>query len=74
MDLTESMVRHIAQEVFGSAKVQYNEEEIDLESAWTRLHIVDAVKEAYRCRLHQIKSDEEESLQLKNMVLKLLII
>ncbi|MDN8760331.1 amino acid--tRNA ligase-related protein, partial [Staphylococcus aureus] len=40
MDLTESMVRHIAQEVLGSAKVQYNGEEIDLESAWTRLHIV----------------------------------
>ena len=58
MDLTESMVRHIAQEVFGSAKVQYNEEEIDLESAWTRLHIVDAER-SYRCRLHQIKSDEE---------------
>ena len=28
MDLTENMVRHIAQEVFGSAKVQYNDEEI----------------------------------------------
>ena len=46
MDLTESLIRHIAQEVFGSAKVQYNGEEIDLESSWTRLHIVDAVKEA----------------------------
>ena len=44
MDLTESMVRHIANEVLGSAKVQYNGETIDLESAWTRLHIVDAVK------------------------------
>ena len=59
MDLTESMVRHIAQEVFGSAKVQYNEEEIDLESAWTRLHIVDAVKEATGVDFYQIKSDEE---------------
>ena len=38
MDLTENMVRHIAQEVFGSAKVQYNDEEIDLESSWKRLH------------------------------------
>jgi lysyl-tRNA synthetase class 2 len=32
MDLTESMVRYIAQTVLGSAKVQYNGEEIDLES------------------------------------------
>ena len=31
--------------MFGSAKVQYNDEEIDLESSWKRLHIVDAVKE-----------------------------
>lgn len=29
MDLTESMVRHIANEVLGSAKVQYNGETID---------------------------------------------
>lgn len=43
MDLTESMVRHIANEVLGSAStIQW--ETIDLESAWTRLHIVDAVK------------------------------
>ena len=65
MDLTESMVRHIAQEVFGSAKVQYNEEEIDLESAWTRLHIVDAVKEATGVDFYQIKSDEEAIVAAK---------
>ena len=44
MDLTESMVRHIAQTVLGSAKVQYNGEEIDLESDWKRLHIVELLK------------------------------
>lgn len=59
MDLTESLIRHIAQEVFGSAKVQYNGEEIDLESSWTRLHIVDAVKEATGVDFYQVKSDEE---------------
>ena len=59
MDLTESMVRHIAQEVFGSAKVQYNGEEIDLESSWRRLHIVDAVKEATGVNFYDVQSDEE---------------
>ena len=59
MDLTESMVRHIAQEVFGSAKVSYNDEEIDLESSWRRLHIVDAVKEATGVNFYDVKTDEE---------------
>ena len=59
MDLTESMVRHIAQEVLGSAKVQYNGTEIDLESSWKRLHIVDAVKEATGVDFYNVKSDEE---------------
>ena len=44
--------------MFGSAKVQYNDEEIDLESSWKRLHIVDAVK-SYRCRFYNVNSDEE---------------
>lgn len=59
MDLTESMVRYIAQTVLGSAKVQYNGEEIDLESDWKRLHIVDAVKEATGVNFYNVKTDEE---------------
>ncbi len=59
MDLTESMVRHIAKEVLGSAKVQYGGETIDLESPWTRLHIVDAVKEATGVDFYNVTSDEE---------------
>ncbi|MBO0928768.1 lysine--tRNA ligase [Staphylococcus sp. 30400_3112M30941] len=59
MGLTESMVRHIANEVLGSAKVQYGEEMIDLESPWTRLHIVDAVKEATGVDFYNVTSDEE---------------
>ncbi|EHJ08356.1 lysine--tRNA ligase [Staphylococcus simiae] len=59
MDLTESMVRHIAQNVFGSAKVQYNGETIDLESSWRRLHMVDAVKEATGVDFYEVNSDEE---------------
>ncbi|HDY9430496.1 TPA: lysine--tRNA ligase [Staphylococcus argenteus] len=59
MDLTESIVRHIANEVLGSAKVQYGGETIDLESPWTRLHMVDAVKEATGVDFYNVTSDEE---------------
>ncbi|RDY66523.1 lysine--tRNA ligase [Halobacillus sp. SY10] len=45
MNLTENMVAHIAKEVLGTTKVTYNEQEIDLEPEWTRLHMVDAIKE-----------------------------
>ena len=58
---------------FGSAKVQYNDEEIDLESSWRRLHIVDAVKEA-GVDFYDVKSDEEavaaakeHGIEIKNM-------
>ncbi|MBO1004696.1 lysine--tRNA ligase [Pseudogracilibacillus auburnensis] len=45
MELTENMVAHIAEEVIGFTKIQYGEYEIDLTPRWTRLHMVDAVKE-----------------------------
>ncbi|MGP4063159.1 lysine--tRNA ligase [Halobacillus sp. H74] len=45
MNLTENMVAHIAKEVLGMTKVNYNDQEIDLEPEWTRLHMVDAIKE-----------------------------
>ncbi|MEC5426050.1 lysine--tRNA ligase [Virgibacillus sp. C22-A2] len=45
MSLTENLIAHISKEVLGTAKVTYGETEIDLEPEWTRLHIVDAVKE-----------------------------
>jgi lysyl-tRNA synthetase class II len=34
-------------------------EEIDLESDWKRLHIVDAVKEATGVNFYNVKTDEE---------------
>lgn len=45
MSLTENMVAHIAQDVLGTTTVQYGEYEIDLKPEWTRLHMVDAIKE-----------------------------
>ncbi|WP_042353231.1 lysine--tRNA ligase [Bacillus massiliigorillae] len=45
MELTENLIAHIAQEVHGSMVIQYGEEQIDLTPKWTRLHMVDAVKQ-----------------------------
>ncbi|MEE1132824.1 MAG: lysine--tRNA ligase [Caryophanon sp.] len=46
MDLTENLVAHVAQDVLGTTSVQYGEDTIELGVGWTRLHMVDAVKEA----------------------------
>ena len=59
MDLTESMVREIANNVFGSAKVQYGEDTIDLEYPWKRVHMVDAVKETTGVNFYEVETDEE---------------
>ncbi|MBK3496889.1 lysine--tRNA ligase [Viridibacillus sp. YIM B01967] len=46
MALTENLISHVAQEVLGTTDVQYGEDVINLAPGWTRLHMVDAVKEA----------------------------
>ncbi|KEK21726.1 lysine--tRNA ligase [Bacillus gaemokensis] len=45
MKLTENMVAHIAKKVLGTTTIQYGEQEINLEPEWTRLHMVDAIKQ-----------------------------
>lgn len=45
MKLTENMVAHIAKQVLGTTSIQYGDYEINLEPEWTRLHMVDAIKE-----------------------------
>ncbi|MCY1582810.1 lysine--tRNA ligase [Staphylococcus pettenkoferi] len=59
MDITESMVGHIAQEVLGETTIPYGEEQVDLGSSWKRVHMVDAVKEATGVNFYDVKSDEE---------------
>ncbi|CAI8700367.1 lysine--tRNA ligase/Ap4A synthetase/Ap3A synthetase [Bacillus pseudomycoides] len=45
MKLTENMIAHIAKRVLGTTTIQYGEQEINLEPEWTRLHMVDAIKQ-----------------------------
>jgi lysyl-tRNA synthetase, class II len=59
MSLTENLVAHIAEEVLGTTTVQYGEYEVDLKPEWTRLHMVDAIKEHTGVDFWQQMSKEE---------------
>ncbi len=59
MDLTENMVAHIAKEVLGTTVVPYGEFEVDLTPKWTRLHMVDAIKNETGVDFWQEISNEE---------------
>ncbi|WLD93493.1 lysine--tRNA ligase [Alkalihalobacillus sp. AL-G] len=59
MSLTENLLAHIAKEVLGTTQITYGEHEIDLKPEWTRIHMVDAVKEHTGVDFWQEMSDEE---------------
>jgi lysyl-tRNA synthetase, class II len=59
MDLTESLIVQIAEDVLGSTTLQYGEEQIELGNQWKRMHIVDAVKEETGVDFWEEMSDEE---------------
>lgn len=59
MNLTEKLIAHIAQEVLGTTTVSYGDEEVNLKPEWTRLHIVDAVKEETGVDFWKQMSDQE---------------
>ncbi|WP_167262839.1 lysine--tRNA ligase [Alkalibacillus almallahensis] len=59
MDLTETLIAHIAQDVLGSTTVTYGEHSVDLSSGWKRWHMVDAIKEYTGVDFWQDLSDEQ---------------
>ncbi|WLR50930.1 lysine--tRNA ligase [Bacillus tianshenii] len=59
MSLTENLIAHITKEVHGTTTVQYGDYEVNLEPEWTRLHMVDAVKEHTGVDFWKEMSDEE---------------
>ncbi|MGN8648255.1 lysine--tRNA ligase [Gracilibacillus sp. HCP3S3_G5_1] len=59
MELVENMVSHIAKEVTGSTTVAYGDDEVDLAPKWTRLHMVDAIKEHTGVDFWKEMSDDE---------------
>jgi len=59
MKLTENLVAHIAEEVLGSTKIQYQGEEIDLTPEWRRVSMVDAIKEVVGVDFSRHMTNEE---------------
>ncbi|QRG67876.1 lysine--tRNA ligase [Brevibacillus choshinensis] len=59
MKLTEEMIAHIAQEVLGTMKIQYQGNEIDLTPQWRRVHMVDLIKENLGVDFWKEMSDDE---------------
>jgi lysyl-tRNA synthetase class 2 len=59
MQLTENLVAHIAQEVLGSTKVQYQGVEVDLTPEWRRVSMVDSIKEVVGVDFSKQMTDQE---------------
>ena len=59
MALTEDLFRHLARKVCGSAVITYQGTEIDMESPFRKLSMIDAVKEYAGVDFNQILTDEE---------------
>lgn len=59
MKLTEEMIAHIAQDVLGTMKIEYQGHVIDLTPQWRRVHMVDLIKENLGVDFWQEMSDDE---------------
>ncbi|MBY9082531.1 lysine--tRNA ligase [Paenibacillus sp. HN-1] len=59
MKLTENLISHIAQEVLGTQKINYQGHEVDLTPEWRRVSMVDAVKEVTGVDFGVHMTDEE---------------
>ncbi len=59
MDITENLVRTVSKNVLGTAEITYQGTDIDLESPWKRITMIDAIKEVTGVDFNTINSDEE---------------
>ncbi len=59
MDLTEQLLKEVAQKVTGSTKVTYQGVEIDFDKPFRRLRMVDAIRESTGLDVEQLTSFEE---------------
>lgn len=59
MKLTEELIAHIAQEVLGTTKINYQGQEVDLTPSWKRISMVDLIKEVVGVDFSRHMTDEE---------------
>lgn len=58
MNLTEDLIKHTAQQVVGSLHIPYGDDQIDLETPWTRKHMVDLIQETTGVDFRAVRSLE----------------
>ncbi|BAU26163.1 lysyl-tRNA synthetase class II [Aneurinibacillus soli] len=59
MRLTEELIAHVAQDVFGTTTFNYQGLEVDLKPQWKRVHMVDSIKEVTGVDFWPHMTDEE---------------
>ena len=59
MNLSENLIRTVAKNCLGTAKINYQGQDIDLESPWSRKTMIDAIKEVTGVDFNKIDSDED---------------
>lgn len=59
MDLTESLIAHVAQEVLGSTTITYQGQTINLAPPWDRKSMVDLIREHVGVDFLSVTSDDE---------------
>lgn len=67
MELTENMVAHVAQEVLGTMKIQYGENEIDLTPPWDRKTMLGSIKDATGVDFMEIFTVEQAMQEAKKL-------
>ncbi|HEX7055858.1 MAG TPA: lysine--tRNA ligase [Bacilli bacterium] len=59
MALTEGAISHVAQEVLGTTRIQYQGMEVDLTAPWKRISMVEAIREVTGVDFSRHMTDEE---------------
>ena len=59
MDLTENLIAHVAEEVLGTTKVNYQGHEVDLSPGWARKSMTELIRETTGVDFTQPMTDEE---------------
>ena len=59
MELTEDLIKTVAQEVLGTTKITYQDEEIDLGQPWARMTMLESIKKYTGVDFSQTKTAEE---------------
>lgn len=59
MNLTENLIRHVAETVLGTTKITYQGEEIDLGSPWERMTMLESIKKYAGVDFAETKTAEE---------------